>query len=201
LATAVAGQRLGVNPFDQPNVESAKVLARHMTAQYAARGELPAETPAFVADGVRVYGETQAGGPIGALDAFLAQGRPGDYVALQAYIQPTPAHDAALAGLRRRIFQRTGLAVTVGYGPRFLHSTGQLHKGDAGNGLFIQITAEPACDAPIPDEMGAPASSMSFGVLIAAQALGDLGALREAGRRVIRFHIEGDVAEALGQLY
>jgi transaldolase/glucose-6-phosphate isomerase len=186
LATAVAGHRLGINPFDQPNVEVAKVLARQMVAEYTEKGNLP-------------VGES-APPDVGALDQFLDQARPGDYVALQAYVQPSPATDAALAELRLGLRDRLHLATTVGYGPRFLHSTGQLHKGDAGNGLFIQFTADAPRDAPIPDEAGAPESSITFGVLKMAQALGDYQALLDAGRRVIRFHLGDDVVKGLKRL-
>jgi transaldolase/glucose-6-phosphate isomerase len=183
FATAVAGQRLSINPFDQPNVESAKVQARSMIAEYKERGSLPA------VESAPLTGK--------ALDEFLAQAQPGDYIALQAYIQPTPETTEALTELRLRLRERFRLATTVGYGPRFLHSTGQLHKGDRGNGLFIQFTAAPQQDADIPDEAGKPESSMTFGVLIAAQALGDRQALLDNDRRVIRFDLENDVAGGL----
>jgi transaldolase/glucose-6-phosphate isomerase len=186
MATAVAGSRLGINPFDQPNVEAAKVLARDMVAEYREKGVLPeVESAPLSAE---------------ALDRFLAQAQPGDYIALQAYVQPTAGADAALAALRVRLRDRARLATTVGYGPRFLHSTGQLHKGDGGNGLFIQFTADDPRGAPIPDEAGAPDSSITFGVLKAAQALGDRQALLDAGRRVIRFHLGDDVIGGLTQL-
>ena len=119
---------------------------------------------------------------------------------LQAYIQPTAETDEALRELRAHLGRKTHLATTMGYGPRFLHSTGQLHKGDAGKGLFVQITADEARDAAIPDEPGSPDSSITFGVLITAQALGDQQALREAGRRVIRFHLGRDTAGGLRRL-
>ena len=202
FATAVAGHRLGINPFDQPNVESAKVLARKMMGEYAATGALPTETPALTEGGISVYGNVQACTVGEALGAFLRDARAGDYVALQAYVQPTAETDAALAALRLRLRDALKKATTVGYGPRFLHSTGQLHKGDAGNGLFIQFTADDARDAPIPDEAGAPASSITFGVLKAAQALGDRQALLQANppRRVIRLHLGGDVIGGLRRL-
>ena len=187
LATAVAGHLLGIQPFDQPNVESAKVLARQMVAAYHELGRLPEDTPAPLSTA--------------ALRAFLAASRPGDYIALQAYVPPTPATTAALNALRLALRDRLHLATTVGYGPRFLHSTGQLHKGDGNNGLFIQFTADVLQDAPIPDEAGAAASGMSFGVLIQAQALGDGQALRDAGRRVIRFHLGTDVVGGLERLF
>jgi transaldolase/glucose-6-phosphate isomerase len=186
MATAVAGYRLGINPFDQPNVEAAKVLARKMVAAYGETGRLPEDVPApLTAE---------------ALNKFLAQAGAGDYVALQAYIQPTPETDAALLALRIRLRDRLRLATTLGYGPRFLHSTGQLHKGDAGNGLFIQFTSDAGQDVAIPDEAGRPESTMTFGVLEMAQALGDKQALLDAGRRVIRFHLGTDVVGGLKEL-
>jgi hypothetical protein len=191
MATAVAGYRLGINPFDQPNVEAAKVLGREAVAAYAKTGKLPPDEPAPLT--------------ASALKEFLAQAQPGDpstgsgrsYVALQAYVQPTAATSAALLALQAQLRDQLKLATTVGYGPRFLHSTGQLHKGDAGNGLFIQLTADDAQDAAIPDEAGSPESTMTFGVLKMAQALGDKGALLDARRRVIRFHLGDDVAGGL----
>jgi transaldolase/glucose-6-phosphate isomerase len=186
MATAVAGYRLGINPFDQPNVEAAKVLARKMVAAYGETGRLPEDVLApLTAE---------------ALNKFLAQARAGDYVALQAYVQPTLETDAALLALRARLRDRLRLATTLGYGPRFLHSTGQLHKGDAGNGLFIQFTSDAGQDVAIPDEAGRPESTMTFGVLKVAQALGDKQALLDAGRRVIRFHLGTDVVGGLKEL-
>ena len=128
MATAVASHFLGINPFDQPNVEAAKIKAREIVAEYARTGSLPA-------------GEFAALEP-GALGTFLKEAKPGDYIAIQAYIPATPAADAALQALRQAIHLRTGLATTVGYGPRFLHSTGQLHKGDGGQGVFIQLVSD-----------------------------------------------------------
>lgn len=186
LATAVASHHLGINPFDQPNVESAKVLARQMVAEYLRQGTLPTTEPAPLNSST--------------LEAFLAQARPGDYIALQAYLQPTPETEAALQRLRLQLRDRLHLATTVGYGPRFLHSTGQLHKGDAGHGLFIQFTADDPQDAPIPDEADTPASSITFGVLKTAQAMGDRQALLNAGRRVIHFHLGRDVVKELDRL-
>jgi transaldolase/glucose-6-phosphate isomerase len=183
FATAVAGYRLGINPFNQPNVEAAKVLARKAIAAYSETGVLPSDEPVPL--------------NAAALAGFLAQAQAGDYVALQAYVQPTAETDAALLALRTLLRERLCLATTVGYGPRFLHSTGQLHKGDGGNGLFIQFTADDPRDAPIPDEAGSPDSTMTFGVLKMAQVLGDKQALLDAGRRVIRFHLGDDVVGGL----
>jgi glucose-6-phosphate isomerase len=186
MANAVAGHLLTINPFDQPDVEAAKVLTRKMVATYTETGSLPPISSAPV-DGK-------------ALPCFLEQGRPHDYVAIQAYLAPTPETTAALLALRTVLRDRQHLAVTVGYGPRFLHSTGQLHKGDAGNGLFVQLTADDARDAPIPDEAGQPGSAISFGVLKTAQAMGDRQALLDKGRRVIHLHLGADAVGGLRQL-
>ena len=182
MVTAVAGQRLDVNPFDQPDVEAAKVLARQMVAAYRDEGRLPEESPAWSSEAIDVFGDATS------LRDFLAQAKAGDYVALQAYVSPTPEMDLALTNLRLHIRGRYRLATTVGYGPRYLHSTGQLHKGDGGTGLFIQITATDPEDVPIPDEPAQSPSSITFGALKAAQAMGDRQALINSGRRVIRLH-------------
>jgi hypothetical protein len=150
--------------------------------------------------GITVYADGAADSLAGALNTFLAQGRPGDYLALQAYVQPADETSAALQRLRMRLRDSLKLATTVGYGPRFLHSTGQLHNGDGGRGLFIQLTADSLQDVPIPDKAGSPASSITFGVLKAAQALGDRQALLDNGRRVIRFHLGQDVQGGMQRL-
>jgi phytoene dehydrogenase-like protein len=135
-----------------------------------------------------------------ALQNFVAQGEPGDYVALQAYVQPSEETWEALQALRLWIRDQTHLATTLGYGPRYLHSTGQLHKGDAGNGLFVQLTSSSDVHVSIPDAPGASEASLTFGVLVKAQAQGDYEALREVGRRVIRFEVQGDVAQQITSL-
>ncbi len=200
LATAVAGHRMGINPFDQPNVEAAKVLARRMVAAYHETGELPALTPALVRDGITVYSNVAGNSLSAVLRAFLDQGQAGAYVSLQAYVQPAADLDAALLALRVGLRERTHWATTTGYGPRFLHSTGQLHKGDAGHGLFIQFTANMPRDAAIPDAAGKSESAMSFGTLKMAQALGDRQALLDNGRHVIRFDLGANPVKALQQL-
>jgi transaldolase/glucose-6-phosphate isomerase len=186
MATAIAGYFLGINPFDQPNVEAAKIQARKMIAQYIQQGALPETPPA------RLSPET--------LNSFLARAEPGAYITIQAYIQPTPVMDQALRHLRLKLRQHTRLATTLGYGPRFLHSTGQLHKGDEGKGLFIQFTADMANDVVIPDEAGKPGWTLTFGALKTAQALGDQQALLAVGRQVIRFHLGADAALSLEKL-
>jgi len=197
MATAVAGRLLAINPFDQPDVEAAKVLARQSLAEYAQKGRLPEQKPVLVESGLSLFGQAAGASLREALQAFLAQAELGAYLALQAYLPPRPETEAALQAIRLRLRDRLKLATTLGFGPRFLHSTGQLHKGDAGRGLFIQLTADQPRDAPIPDEIGSSASSVSFGVLETAQVLGDGQALAQAGRRVIRLHLGAEVDRGL----
>ena len=176
LATAVAGSIFGINPFDQPNVQAAKDMTDSVLGQFQDSGKLPAmEDPA----------------PIGEL---LANAGPGDYLAIMAYVPQTPGVDQALDALRRRVTERHGIATTLGYGPRFLHSTGQLHKGGPASGLFLQITMEHVRDVEIP---GAP---FTFGVLADAQALGDLRALRASGRRAVRVDAGSSPAAAIRRM-
>jgi transaldolase/glucose-6-phosphate isomerase len=165
FATAVAGHVLAIHPFDQPDVQSAK----DRTAEILAGGEIPEEPP-------------------GDLDALLATVRPGDYVAIQAFVAPSQASWRDLQSARARIRDRLRVATTLGYGPRYLHSTGQLHKGGPNTGVFVQVVDEPTEDRPVP---GRP---YTFGRLIAAQAVGDLAALRDRGRRVARVTREALVA-------
>ncbi len=200
FAVAVAGERLGVNPFDQPNVESAKVQARKMLDAYSETGQLPELTAALSDGNATLYGDVTASDLPGAIRDFLDSAQPGDYVAIQAYVQPSPAMTKALAGLQSAIRNRTKAAVTLGFGPRFLHSTGQLHKGDGGNGLFLQLVDQPQSDLPIPDSAGKPESSVSFGTLVASQSLGDRQALLDAGRRVLRIDLNGAPAAVVGRI-
>jgi hypothetical protein len=197
VATAIAGWRLGINPFDQPNVESAKIQARNMVEEYAEKGELPKPEATVEEDGLTIYSARSASSAEEAMESFLSQAKPGDYVSLQAYLLPSDTTTETLQEMRVRLLEKLGVATTSGYGPRFLHSTGQLHKGDGGNGLFVQFTADNEQDADIPDEAGSPASGMSFGVLEEAQALGDRQALLDVDRRVIRIHLGSDVSGGL----
>jgi hypothetical protein len=197
VATAVTGHVMGINPFDQPNVESAKIQARRMLDEYRSSGRLPVTKPALSGGGMEVHSDLSVDSLGGSMQLFLSLSQPGDYVALQAYVNAVPETALALGELRHAIRDRYNIATTVGFGPRFLHSTGQLHKGDGGNGLFIQITADDAQDLPVPDEPGKENSSITFGVLKAAQAMGDRQALMDAGRRIIRFHMKGDVVEGI----
>jgi len=200
FATAVAGFFLGINPFNQPDVDSAKKRTQEFVRFYLEHGTLPEEKPRFRKNGLSLYSDVSAPSFFLALERFLSLVSPGDYLAIQAFLAPTREMDTLLQRLRRRLRDRTRLATTLGYGPRFLHSTGQLHKGDRGNGLFIQITAHDRRDAAIPDSPGDPGSSLSFGLLKAAQARGDFETLKARGRRIIRLHLEKDAAEGLNRL-
>jgi len=200
MAAAIAGHIIGINPFDQPNVEIAKVLARQMVTNYTKNGALPTERESLESDRISVYGSTKANTTGEAMMSFLNQAEQDGYLALQAYVNPTAEIHRALQLLRVRLRNHSKLATTLGYGPSFLHSTGQLHKGDAGHGLFLQFTSEHQQDVPIPDEAGPTSSKMSFGTLEAAQALGDYKALVSLGRKVIRFHFERNVVDGLNHL-
>ncbi|NIM92509.1 MAG: bifunctional transaldolase/phosoglucose isomerase [Anaerolineales bacterium] len=209
MATAVASQRLNVNPFDQPNVEAAKVLAREMVDVYQSTGSIPTEVPSLRDEDISVYVDSKSAeglerhtnwGIDDVLREFLMAAQEGGYISIHAYVEPTLKTSASLLTLRMNLREKTGLAVTTGYGPRFLHSTGQLHKGDRGKGLFIQITAENMTDVPIPNEAGETASSISFGILKDSQALGDRQALLDEGRRVLRFDLGTDVISGLDRI-
>lgn len=195
-ATAVAGSILSVNPFDQPDVESSKAYTVNMVREFAKTGRLPEESPVLTDEGISLFGDARGKTLSHAFRSFVDSAEPGAYVALQAYLQPRPDTDRALAELREAILRLTGRATTVGYGPRFLHSTGQLHKG-GGAARFIQLTANDAYDVPIPDEAGRSASSISFGMLKAAQVLGDRKALREASKPVAGVTLGDDSAAGL----
>jgi len=199
MATAVAGYVLAVNPFDQPDVEAAKQFTRQVIGrpQRAEAEEIP-----LVADrNMAVYGHGErVSDPAQALKDFLDFAGEGSYLAVQAYLAAEPSLTGLLEELRLAVRERFHIAATVGYGPRFLHSTGQLHKGDAGTGLFVQFTADNPEDIPIPDEMTGQKSSLTFGALQIAQARGDAKALESRGRRVLRFHLTGDMNAGIKQL-
>ncbi|KRT64044.1 MAG: transaldolase, transaldolase / glucose-6-phosphate isomerase [Chloroflexi bacterium CSP1-4] len=183
FATAVAGAVIGVDPFDEPNVTESKENTRRVLAGYREFGRLPAE------EGLSVRAPLAA-----RLGAHLALAPENGYVAVQAYVARTPERDARLAALRERLRSRTGLATTVGYGPRLLHSTGQLHKGGPPTGCFLQLVADHPADVPI------PGAAESFGMLIDAQALGDLASLRAHGRPVLRVGLGADPDAGLDAL-
>jgi glucose-6-phosphate isomerase/transaldolase/glucose-6-phosphate isomerase len=176
FATVVAGSALGINPFNQPDVQSAKDRTDRVLDQYHATGMLP---------------ENDAAGSVSCL---LRQARPGDYLAIMVYGRETPQLDEALQSLRRRVMERHQIATALGYGPRLLHSTGQMHKGGPNSGLFLQITVEHQRDIPIP---GHP---FTFGVLNDAQSLGDFQALQSGGRRAVRVDLGADVPAGIARL-
>ncbi len=176
FATTVAGSILGIHPFDQPNVQQAKDLTGRVLQDYQDSGRLP-----------------EVDAPT-SLDDLLPEVKQGDYLAVMASTRQTPETDQALAELRRKVMERHGIATTLGYGPRFLHSTGQLHKGGPNTGLFLQVTASHERDVEIP---GQP---YSFGVLADAQALGDLRALQDLDRRVARVHLSTGDGAAIARL-
>ncbi len=196
MATAFAGWRLGINPFDQPNVQESKDATKALLEKYSSDGKLP-EQAALASDGqLSVYtgAEGAAVSVSEALRAHFAQVRPGDYVALLAYIEETPETESALQAIRTVIRDATHCATTTGYGPRFLHSTGQLHKGGPDSGVFIQITAPDKADFPVPE------APYTFSVLKDAQALGDFQSLLKHGRRALRVDLGSDVLVGLQKL-
>jgi transaldolase/glucose-6-phosphate isomerase len=199
VATAVAGAVLGIDPFDQPDVESAKVEARALMAAYERDGALPDAVPLLDTGEVALYGDpglTAEPELERALTQHLSRARPGDYLAINAFVAMDPANAAPLERLRRALGRQLGLPTTLGYGPRFLHSTGQLHKGGPDRGVFLTLTADDAHDLPVPGQ------AWTFGVLKQAQALGDHAVLCERGRRALRVHLRAgrDVAGALDRL-
>ena len=201
VATAIAGAVLGIDPFDQPNVEEAKQMTREMLAM-TERGETPPAPPAPIAadDDLTLHGDAAlrltegAGTVIGELARHLARRGSTSYLALQAFIAPSAATDAALARIRALLRDRTGRATTAGYGPRFLHSTGQLHKGGAPIGWFLQLTSDHPVDRPI------PGWAYTFGQLIDAQAAGDFKAIESHDLPILRVHLGADLERGLAAL-
>jgi glucose-6-phosphate isomerase len=199
MATAFAGWRLAINPFDQPNVQESKDATRALLEKFTQAGKLP-ESAAFASDGtLTVYGAEDGGSPTSpsvaeVVDRHVASIRPHDYLALLAYVEETPEIEAALQSIRINLRGDTGCATTTGYGPRFLHSTGQLHKGGPDSGVFIQITAPDQIDLEVP---GAP---YTFSVLKQAQAQGDFQSLLSHGRRAIRVDLGADTLGGLKKL-
>ena len=209
-ATAIAGKLLDINPFDEPNVTESKNNTSRLLEYYQEHGSLPQTKPLIVADNTSLYTDDKMSQMLydlctqhqyqhntmsGLIAAQVNSSQAGDYFALMAYLPATPEVNAKLEEIRRRLRHVTRRAVTVGYGPRFLHSTGQLHKGGANNGIFIQLTYDGTLDLPIPE------APYTFGVLKTAQAAGDLEALQSKGRRALRLHSEGgDVMSGLQHL-
>jgi len=198
IATVVACSILGVNAFDQPNVESSKKITKAKIADYQQKGMLEEGKPVWTGEYVEVFSSSVVHGENlkMILRSFLEGAEPHGYVAINAYLPRNEEMIEALQALRVAIRAKTGNAVTAGFGPRFQHSTGQFHKGGPKNALFIVITGEPAADFEIPTE------GLTFGTLIRAQALGDYEALIAAGRKVLRVHLAtiGEISKLLDAL-
>jgi hypothetical protein len=204
IATAVAGSVIGINPFDQPDVEASKIATKALVAKYEETGSLPAEEPILADGGIRLYAdEANAGALRGAaagkslaayLKAHFGRIKAGDYVALLAYVEMNEAHEKELQTARLTIRDKYRTATCLGFGPRFLHSTGQAYKGGPNTGVFLQITADDAQDLQVPGQ------KYTFGVVKAAQARGDFQVLAERNRRALRVHLGSNVAEGLALL-
>jgi len=200
IATAVAGSILGINPFNQPDVEASKIETRKLTEEYEANGKLPAEAPFFEASGIKLFADEKNAAALknGAkladvLRAHLSRIGPGDYFAVLGYITMNPRNERALQGIRHQVRDAKKVATCLGFGPRFLHSTGQAYKGGQNSGVFLQITCDDAVDLAVPGQ------KYTFGVVKAAQARGDFAVLAERGRRALRVHlgknVKGDLAK------
>ncbi len=201
IATAVAGAVLGINPFDQPDVEASKVATRELTAAYERTGAFPDETPLFEADGLRLFTDPANAAALGTHDslagylrAHLGRIQPGDYFALLAYLEMNALNKAHLQAIRHAVREEKRVATCLGFGPRFLHSTGQAYKGGPNTGVFLQLTCDDAYDLPVPGQQ------YTFGIVKAAQARGDAQVLAERQRRVLRVHLGRDVAADLVKL-
>jgi len=204
MATAVAGAVLGINPFNQPDVEAAKIKTRELTAAFEKTGSLPAETPVMATTQADIYTDEAnaaalrkagADGTLGSwIKAHLTRPGSGYYFALLAYIARDGGSIDTLQKMRLKVRDRRHVATCAEFGPRFLHSTGQAYKGGPGSGVFLQITADDARDLPVPGQKA------SFGIVKAAQARGDFDVLTERGRRALRIHLKGDLKPALAAL-
>jgi transaldolase/glucose-6-phosphate isomerase len=200
IATAVAGWRIGINPFDQPNVQESKDATKELLDTYTATGALPGQGVLATDGTLTIYADdaTRAAlsgeSTLAALKGHLARAGAGDYIAMLDYIEETPEHEALIQQIRTHLRAATKCATTTGYGPRFLHSTGQLHKGGSAAGVFLQLTAPDAVDFPVPNQ------TYTYSVLKQAQALGDFRSLSTRGRRAVRVDLGADVAAGLRRL-
>jgi len=205
IATAVAGSIIGINAFNQPDVEASKIATRNLTSAYEQTGSLPSEQPILQGDGMKLFTDernaaalAQAAGKdktlLGYVRAHLNRLTAGDYFALLAYVQMNDAHEKQLQAIRHAVRDKNRVATCLGFGPRFLHSTGQAYKGGPNSGVFLQVTCDDAADVPVPGQ------KYTFGVVKAAQARGDFQVLAERNRRALRVHLGPDVAADLGKL-
>jgi transaldolase/glucose-6-phosphate isomerase len=205
IATAVAGSIIGINAFNQPDVEASKVETRKLTSEYEKTGSLPAERPILEDSGTKLFTDERnaaelaktAGGDkslAGYLKAHLARIKAGDYFAVLGYIQMNTEHEHTLQSLRLAVRDKKHAATCLGFGPRFLHSTGQAYKGGPNSGVFLQITCDDSVELPVPGQ------KYTFGVVKAAQARGDFQVLAERGRRALRVHLGKDLKAGLATL-
>jgi glucose-6-phosphate isomerase len=205
IATAMAGSILKINPFNQPDVEASKIVTRQLTEAYEKTGKLPEESPIFDQGGIKLFTDERNatnlknlagsdGSFTGLLRAHLSQLKPGDYTALLAYIEMNGAHEESLQAIRHAVRDRKHVATCLGFGPRFLHSTGQAYKGGPNTGVFLQITCDDANDLPVPGQ------KYTFGIVKAAQARGDFQVLADRQRRALRVHLPKDVEAGLENL-
>jgi transaldolase/glucose-6-phosphate isomerase len=201
IATAVAGSIIGINAFNQPDVEASKIETRKLTSEYEEKGKLPAETPFFEGNGIKLYadGKNAAALKGGAslatvLQSHLSRIKAGDYFGVLGYLTMNEANQKSLQKMRLAVRDQKKVATVLGFGPRFLHSTGQAYKGGPNSGVFLQITCDDAVDLPVPEQ------KYTFGVVKAAQARGDFAVLAERGRRALRVHLGKNVAKDLATL-
>ncbi|HZD94712.1 MAG TPA: bifunctional transaldolase/phosoglucose isomerase, partial [Candidatus Sulfotelmatobacter sp.] len=205
IATAVAGSILKINPFNQPDVEASKVVTRQLTEEYEKTGKFPAEKPIHQENGINLFTDERNAANLknladrdyslaGLLRAHLNQLGPGDYLALLAYLEMNGEHEDRLQSMRHVIRDRKHVATCLGFGPRFLHSTGQAYKGGPNTGVFLQITCDDAADLPVPGQR------YTFGIVKSAQARGDFQVLSDRKRRALRVHLQADVKAGLEKL-
>ena len=205
IATAVAGSIIGINAFNQPDVEASKVATRNLTSEYEKTGSLPAEKPMLEDRGIKLFTDDKNAAELakaatgdkslaGYLKAHLGRINAGDYFAVLGYIQMNTEHEMALQATRHAVRDRKRVATCLGFGPRFLHSTGQAYKGGPNSGVFLQITCDDAIELPVPGQ------KYTFGVVKAAQARGDFQVLAERGRRALRVHLGRDLSTGLARL-
>ena len=205
IATAVAGSILKINPFNQPDVEASKIVTRQLTEAYEKSGKLPEEAPIFEEAGIKLFTDDRNAANLnklvgtdrslsGFLRAHLSQLTPGDYMALLGYIEMNTAHEETLQAMRHAVRDRKHVATCLGFGPRFLHSTGQAYKGGPNTGVFLQITCDDANDLPVPGQ------KYTFGIVKAAQARGDFQVLADRKRRALRVHLPKDIKAGLETL-
>jgi transaldolase / glucose-6-phosphate isomerase len=201
VATAVAGSIIGINAFNQPDVEASKIETKKLTSQYEATGSLPPESPFFEDQGIKLFADERNTAALkgGAklsdvLKTHVSRAGAGDYFAVLGYITMNAVHEEALQGIRHTVRDKKKVATVLGFGPRFLHSTGQAYKGGPNSGVFLQITSDDAKDLPVPGQ------KYTFGIVKAAQARGDFAVLAERGRRALRVHLGKNVKAGLATL-